>query len=251
MSGHSKWATIKHQKESKDASRGQAFTKVSNLISTAVKSGGGVSDPEKNFKLRLAVEKARSLNMPKGNIERAIKRAAGQKGEVDWTEILFEGYGPLGVALMVEVTTDNKNRATAEIKNLFERGGGKISAPGAVAFQFKKSGLMTIEKTNNPQEQVLKLMDVGVDDVEEVTDVIEVYTDPGKLREMRDKIESQGFKVLSEELIMKPLNEIKIEDVNKAQQILKFINNLESHNDVQKVYSNFDIPEEILKKTNV
>ncbi len=251
MSGHSKWATIKHQKESKDASRGQAFTKVSNLISTAVKSGGGVSDPEKNFKLRLAVEKARSFNMPKSNIERAIKRAAGQKGEADWTEILFEGYGPLGVALMVEVTTDNKNRATAEIKNLFERGGGKISAPGAVAFQFKKAGLITVKKTDNSEEEILKLMDVGVEDVEEARDDIEVYTSPEKLREMRNKIESEGFKVLSEELTMKPLSEVKIEDVNKAQQILKFMSNLENHNDVQKVYSNFDIPEEILKKTNV
>jgi len=251
MSGHSKWSTIKRQKEINDARRGQAFTKLGNLITSAVKSGGGVTDPEKNFKLRLAIEKARALNMPKGNIERAIKRVESQKGGEGWTEFVYEGYGPLGIAIMTEVVTDNKNRTTAEIKNIFERGGGSIASPGAVSFQFEQVGLVTVEKTNNPEKQILNLMDMGVDDVEEAVDVIEVYTELGKLREARDKIEKEGFRVLSEELIMKPLNELKIEDKNEIKQVLKFISNLESHDDVQKVFSNFDIPEEILKKTIV
>ncbi len=251
MSGHSKWSTIKRQKETNDARRGQAFTKLGNLISTAVKSGGGVTDPEKNFKLRLAIEKARALNMPKGNIERAIKRASGQKGGVDWTESIYEGYGPSGIAVIVETATDNKNRTTAEVKNIFERGGGSVASPGAVSFQFKQVGLVTVKKTDNPEEQILNLMDMGVDDIEEAIDVIEVYTELEKLREVRNKIEKGGFTVSSEELIMKPLNEVKIENENKAQQILKFMGSLEDHNDVQKVYSNFDISEEILKKISV
>lgn len=251
MSGHSKWSTIKRQKETNDARRGQAFTKLGNLISTAVKSGGGVTDPEKNFKLRLAIEKARALNMPKGNIERAIKRASGQKGGVDWTESIYEGYGPSGIAVIVETATDNKNRTTAEVKNIFERGGGSVASPGAVSFQFKQVGLVTVKKTDNPEEQILNLMDMGVDDIEEAIDVIEVYTELEKLREVRNKIEKGGFTVSSEELIMKPLNEVKIENENKAQQILKFMGSLEDHDDVQKVYSNFDISEEILKKISV
>jgi len=251
MSGHSKWSTIKRQKGINDSRRGQAFTKIGNLITTAVKSGGGADDPEKNFKLRLAIEKARALNMPKSNIERAIERASGQKGGADWTESIFEGYGPLGIAVIVETATDNKNRTTAEVKNIFERGGGSVTSPGAVSFQFKQVGLITIKKTDDPEKQILNLMDVGVDDVEEATDVIEVYVVPESLREIRDKIEKEGFIVLNEELIMKPLNEVKIEEENKAQQILKFMGNLEDHDDVQKVYSNFDIPEEILKKISV
>ena len=248
MSGHSKWATIKRQKEVTDARRGKVFTKLGNLITTAVKAGGGITDPEKNFKLRLAMEKARSLNMPKENIQRAISRGSGEREAADWTETFYEGYGPSGIAVIVETATDNKNRTTAEIKNIFERGGGNVASRGAVSFQFKKSGLITVEKASNPEEQILSLMDIEVEDVEQATDVIEVYTKPEQLREVRKKIESIGFKVLSEELMMKPLNEVKIEDKGKAEKVLKFMNTLEEHGDVQKVYANFDIPQDILYK---
>ncbi len=248
MSGHSKWSTIKRQKELKDARRGQVFTKLGNAITTAVRSGGGIGDPEKNFKLRLAVEKAHSLNMPNQNIQRAIERGMGGKGGADWSEIVYEGYGPEGVAIMVEATTDNKNRTTSEIKNLFERGGGNLASPGAVAFQFKKLGLITVEKVNDIDEQILKLIDLGAEDVEEATDVIEVYVKPETTREMRKKIEDLGFKVLSEELIMQPSNWVKIENKEKAEKVLKFMENLEEHDDVQKVYANFDIPQEILNQ---
>ncbi len=246
MSGHSKWSTIKRQKESKDARRGQVFTKLANAITVAVKAGGGITDPEKNFKLRLAVEKARSLNMPKENIQRAIERGAGGKEGSNWSEVVYEGYGPEGVAVILETTTDNKNRTTAEIKNLFERGGGSLASPGAVSFQFKKLGLITVEKKDDIDEQILKLIDLGAEEVEEATDAIEVYTKPEQTHEIRNKIENLGFKVLSEELTMQPVNLIKIEEKNKAEKVLKFMEVLEEHNDVQKVYANFDISNEIL-----
>ena len=248
MSGHSKWSTIKRQKESKDAKRGQIFTKLAKAISVAVKSGGGVADPEKNFKLRLAIDKARALNVPKENITRAIARGGGGKEGADWTEINYEGYGPEGIAVIIEATTDNKNRTTAEIKNLFERGGGSLSSPGAVAFQFKKTGLITIRKNENPSEQILKLMDLEVDDVQEVSDAIEIYVKPEFLKEMKDKIAKMDFEILSVEIAMEPLNNIEIKESQKAKKVLRFIETLEEHDDVQKVYTNFDISDEIFTR---
>ena len=246
MSGHSKWSTIKRQKESKDARRGQIFTKLGNAITVAVRAGGGIGDPEKNFKLRLAIEKARGLNMPKETIQRAIKRGEGGKEGNNWSEIVYEGYGPEGIAIVTEVVTDNRNRTTSEIKNLFERGGGSIASPGAVSFQFKKAGLITVEKSQKVDDQILSLIDQGAEDVEEASDAVEVYTKPEATRQMREKIEGLGFKVLSEELIMQPVSPVRIEDKAKAEKVLKFMENLEEHDDVQKVYANFDIPDEIL-----
>jgi len=247
MSGHSKWSTIKRQKESKDARRGQIFTKLGNAITVAVRAGGGIGDPEKNFKLRLAMEKARSLNMPKETIQRAIKRGEGSKEGSNWVEIVYEGYGPEGIAVVVETTTDNRNRTTSEIKNLFERGGGSLASPGAVSFQFKKMGLITVEKGEKLDDQILSLIDLGAEDVEEANDALEVYNKPDRTREMRNKIEGLGFKVLGEELVMQPVNLVRIEDKVKAEKVLKFMENLEEHDDVQKVYANFDIAQEILK----
>jgi len=246
MSGHSKWSTIKRQKESKDARRGQIFTKLGNAITVAVRAGGGVDDPEKNFKLRLAIEKARAMNMPKETIQRAIKRGAGDKEGSNWSEITYEGYGPEGIAVMLEAATDNKNRTTSEIKNLFEKGGGSLASPGAVSFQFKKSGLITVAKTDSPDDQILALIDLGVEEVEEASDALEVYIKPEQTHELRLKIEGLGFKVLSEEIIMQPINWVKIEEKSKAEKVLKFMESLEEHDDVQKVYANFDISPEIL-----
>ena len=250
MSGHSKWSTIKRQKESKDAKRGQVFTKLAKAITIAVLSGGGITDPEKNFKLRLAIDKARALNVPKENIVRAVARGGGIKDSANWAETTYEGYGPEGIAVIVEAATDNKNRTTAEIKNIFERGGGSISSPGAVSFQFKKTGFLIIAKTKNPEEQILKLMDLGVEDIQEVSDAIEIYVKPEELKQIRNKVEQLGFEVLSEELTMMALNEIKIQDSLKAEKVLRFTESLEEHDDVQKVYANFNINDEILEKIN-
>ena len=246
MSGHSKWATIHRQKESKDARRGQIFTKIGNAITIAVKAGGGITDPEKNFKLRLAIEKARAINMPKENIERALRRAQGKlAGEIE--EITYEGYGPGGVAIIAEAVTDNKNRTTAEIKNLFERGGGSLTGPGAVLFQFEKAGLMTVKKNANPDAQVLKIMDLGVEDVEEATDAIEVYANPEETTTIKDQLQKAGFEVLGTEQILKPKTTIKIKDAQIAEKVLRFMENLEEHDDIQRVFGNFDIPDELLE----
>lgn len=250
MSGHSKWSTIKRQKESKDAKRGQVFTKLAKAIAVAVLAGGGITDPEKNFRLRLAIDKARALNVPKENIARAIAKGGGGSQGANWTEAVYEGYGPEGIAVIIEAATDNKNRTTAEIKNIFERGGGSVASPGAVAFQFKKTGLISVVKNDSAEEQILKLMDLGVDDVQEVTDAIEIYVSAEHLREKRNQIEALGFKVLSEELTMEATTEVQIHDLLKAQKVLKFTETLEEHEDVQKVYANFNISDEILNQLN-
>ncbi|PJC28002.1 YebC/PmpR family DNA-binding transcriptional regulator [Candidatus Shapirobacteria bacterium CG_4_9_14_0_2_um_filter_39_11] len=255
MSGHSKWATIHRQKESKDARRGQIFTKIGNAITIAVKAGGGITDPEKNFKLRLAIERARAINMPKENIERALRRglrlssAEGPQGKLagEIEEITYEGYGPGGVAIIAEAVTDNKNRTTAEIKNLFERGGGSLTGPGAVLFQFEKAGLMTVKKNANPDAQVLKIMDLGVEDVEEATDAIEVYTNPQETTTIKEQLQKAGFEVLGTEQILKPKTTIKIKDAQIAEKVLRFMENLEEHDDIQRVFGNFDIPDELLE----
>jgi YebC/PmpR family DNA-binding regulatory protein len=251
MSGHSKWSTIKRQKESKDAKRGQVFTKLAKAITVAVRGGDGITDPEKNFKLRLAIDKARALNVPKENITRAINSGKGSNQGADWIEVSYEGYGPEGIALIVEAVTDNKNRTTAEIKNLFERGGGSLSSPGAVTFQFKKLGLIAVAKGENPDEEILKLMDLEVDDIQEANDAVEVYVKPESLKETKNKIENMNFRILSEDMTMMPLNNIEIKNLQKAEKILKFTESLEEHDDVQKVYANFVIPDEIFKKTKI
>jgi YebC/PmpR family DNA-binding regulatory protein len=237
MSGHSKWATIKRQKEATDSQRGKAFSKISRTISLAAKSG---TDPETNFKLRIALQQAKQVNMPKENILRAIKRGSGEvKGE-NWEEITFEGYGPSGVGIILEVVTDNKNRSTAEIKNLFERVGGSLTGPGAVAYQFKKIGLIKIEKNPQSSEQILKLMDFGVEDVNEGEEIIEVVTVPEELNQIRDKIVNAGMVIREAGLSFQPQSWLKIDNPQSRQQLSRFIKSLEEREDVQNVYLNVE-----------
>jgi len=243
MSGHSHWATIKRQKEAADQQRGKIFSKLSRAIAIAARQG---ADPETNFKLRLAIEKAKEYNLPKENILRAIRRGSGQEEGERWEEITFEGYGPEGVGVIVETVTDNRNRTTAEIKNIFERGGGGLAGPGAVSYLFRKIGLVTVKKQESSDEQILKLIDLGVEDVEEATDAIEVYTSLESLKDIEKKIKNSGFEVKSTEITMKPVTPAVINDSQKAQKVLKFMDALENHDDVQKIYANFDIPNEIL-----
>ena len=244
MSGHSHYATIKRQKETKDAARGQLFSKLARAVSVAVKTGGG-ANPDTNYKLRVAIDKAKVANMPKGNIEKAISKGSGG-GTLE--EVTYEGFGPEGIAVMVEVATDNRNRSGQEIKNLFERGGGRLAGPGAVSFNFEARGLLLVEKKKDKDEQMLTLIDLGVEDMEEMEDGIEVYVESGKLSETKSKLEKEGFKVTSSELMQKSKNYQIISDKNAASKILSFLNKLEEHNDVQKVFANFDIPEDILTK---
>lgn len=249
MSGHSHWATIKRQKEAADRQRGKIFSKICRMISVAARDG---ADPQTNFKLRLAIEKAKQANVPKDNILRAIQRGSGGQEGASWEEISFEGYGPGGIGVIVEAVTDNRNRTTAEIKNIFERAGGSLAGPGAVAYLFQKKGLITVEKNEGEVDsQMLQLIDLGAEDVEEATDAIEVFTNPSQLSQLKEKIEKNNFKVKSAEIIMEPQTPVTIDDPEKAKKVLQFMENLEEHDDVQKVYANFDIPNKILSQINV
>jgi len=246
MSGHSKWSTIHRQKEAADQKRGAMFTKIANAIIVAVRSGGGVTDPELNFKLRLAIEKARSVNMPKENIQRAIDRAVGKTEGGAFEEIVYEGYGPGGVGYLIEAATDNRQRTIQEIKNIFDRSGGTIASPGAVSFNFKKMGLITIEKTLPVDELILKVIDLGAEDVEEEDEVLEVYTLPEKLMEVKKNLEEAGIQPKTVEMVQRPVNFVLVSDQKVAQQNLSLMEKLEAMDDVQKVYANFDIPDELI-----
>lgn len=245
MSGHSHYATIKRQKGLKDAVKGKVFSKLGRAISIAVKTGGG-TDPNANYKLRMAVDAARAENMPKDNIERAITKAGGEAANIE--EITYEGFGPGGVNVIVEAATDNRNRSAQEIKNLFEKGGGNLGGPGSVAFNFDPRGLLVIKKSDNAEEQMLSLIDLGVEDVSETDDGIEIYVSPEKLAETRNKLTESGSEVITMELTKKPKNLLTITDAALAGRILKLLDGLEEYEDVQKVYANFDIPDDVLKQ---
>lgn len=242
MSGHSKWATIHRQKEVKDAKRGNLFSKLGKAISIAVKTGGG-PDPSANFKLRVAVEKARAADMPKDNIERAISKGSG--GEA-MDEVIYEGFGPSGIGVIVEVATDNKNRTASEIKQIFERGGGNLGGPGSVSFNFEQKGFLLVKKTADPESQMLKLIEAGVEDIEETSDGIEVYTDPHMLSEVRKHLETEGFEITSTELYLKPKTLLTITDPEEVKKATGFLETFEEHEDVQKVHTNLDIPENLI-----
>ncbi len=244
MSGHSHYSTIKRQKEANDAAKGQIFSKLTRAISIAVKTGGG-SNPDSNYKLKVAIDKAKALNMPKVNVERAISKGRGG-GILE--EVTYEGFGPEGVAVIVEVATDNRNRSGQEIKNIFEKGGGSLAGPGAVSFNFEPRGFLIVKKDKNTEEQMLTLIDLGVEDMEEMNDGIEIYVDANVLSQTREKLENKGFDVILTELVQKPKNYQSITEEKKASKILSFLDSLEKHDDVQKVFANFDIPEDILEK---
>jgi YebC/PmpR family DNA-binding regulatory protein len=243
MSGHSHYSTIKRQKAATDAARGNVFSKHARAIMIAAKSGG---DPDTNFKLRVAIDKARLDNMPKDNIERAIAKATSEGGALE--EISYEGFAPGGVAVIVEAATDNKNRTAQEIKNLFERGGGTLAGPGAVSYNFESKGFLLVKKQDDPETQMLSLIDMGVEDVQDSPDGIEVYTSPEGLKEIKKKIEDGGFEVSETEIQLKPKNLQTVTTPDEVTKILKFLDSFEEHDDVQKVYSNIDIPSDLLSK---
>lgn len=237
MSGHSKWSTIKRQKGKSDAKRGQEFTKLSNAITLAVKQGGGVSDPNGNFKLRLAVDRARSANMPKDNIDRAILRASGAgAGEVD--EYLYEGFGPGGVAVIVEVVTDNKQRTISTLKNIFDKSGGVLGTSGSVSYLFERRGEIIAKENNLSSDALLSLgIDAGVDDMEEEEDGVLFTVASDKLFEAKKRLEEQGVQIESAELVFNPMNTVEVAaDLHKKMEDL--LEKLEELDDVQHVYVN-------------
>ena len=248
MSGHSKWSKIHRSKGIADTKRGQQFTKLGKAIAVAVRGGGGVADPNANFQLRLAIEKAKQFNMPKANIDRAVQRGAGKGEGSELVEISYEGYGPEGIAVLVEVATDNKQRTGQEIRNLFEKGGGNLGGPGSVSFQFESNGYLEIEKPKQAEETLLKLIDLGAEDVEEGDDEIEIYVKPEELETWKQLLQKEGFNLKSYELLMKPKNLLKITEKQSAAKVLNFMNKLQDHDDVQKVSANFDIPDDVLEQ---
>jgi YebC/PmpR family DNA-binding regulatory protein len=243
MSGHSKWSTIKRQKGANDAKRGAVFTKVAREIMVAARAGGG--DPDANYRLRLAMDKARSVNMPMDNIKRAIERATGSGEGEQFEEIVYEGYGPGGVAILVETATDNRNRTAADVRALFTKAGGQLAGSGAVAWQFEQRGLIAVPATGDPDEIALTAIDAGAADVDTSDpDRIEVYTDPGDLETVRVNLDRAGIAVESAESAMVAKTTVEL-DAHRARQNLKLIENLEDLDDVQRVTANFDIPEDV------
>lgn len=241
MSGHSKWSTIKRQKGAADVKRGATFTKIANAITIAVKSGGGVSDPNQNPRLRIAVELARTNNMPKDNIERAIARATA-KGAGELTEFVYEGFAPGGVSVLVEAVTDNSNRTTSEVKSLFNKSGASFAGPGAVSYQFEQSGEISVNKNGHTIDDIfLQAAELGANDVEDAGEEVIVYTNPSDLSKIKEGLKTAGFEITGAELSRNAKNKVSIEDPEAREKILNFLSALDDMDDVQKVYSNISL----------
>jgi YebC/PmpR family DNA-binding regulatory protein len=246
MSGHSKWSTIKHKKGAEDKRRGQLFTKLSRAIIVAAREGG--PDPAANSTLAAAIAKARSYSMPKDNIERAIARGAGAgEGSDAYEPIVYEGYGPDGVAIIVEALTDNRNRTAADVRSIFTKHNSSLGTPGSVAWQFERKGVVLIRGDDVDEDELtLAAADAGADDVARDADVLQVTAEPTALTAVRDALEAAGYPVESAELTMVPKNTVRLDD-DSARKLLRLIDALEDNDDVQEVYANFDIPEGVLQ----
>jgi YebC/PmpR family DNA-binding regulatory protein len=244
MSGHSKWSTIKRQKGANDAKRGALFTKVSREISVAARQGGG--DPDANYRLRLAIEKARAVNMPADNIKRTIDKATGGGDADQFEEIVYEGYGPGGVAVLVEAATDNRNRTAADVRSIFAKAGGQLAGSGAVAWQFEPRGLIAIAPAGqDPDEVALAAIDAGAEDVDtDDPEAMEIFTSPADLERVRQALEAAGIGIDSAESTMIAKQTVEL-DSTKARQALRLVEQLEELDDVQRVTANFDIPEDV------
>src|SRR3954449_6429404 len=247
LSGHSKWSSIKHKKGAADAKRGKLFSKLSRAIIVAAKEGGG--DPANNLALQNAIEKAKSYSMPKDNIDRAVAKGSGADADADAFEtIVYEGYGPEGVAVIVEALTDNPNRTAADVRHMFSKHGGNLGATGAVAWQFDRRGVVVVPADGVDEEELLLVAaDGGADDIERDGDVFQVTSAPESLSAVRQAIEEAGFSVDSAELMLVPKTTVAVEDEAKARQVMRLIDALEDNDDVQDVYANFDIPERVLE----
>lgn len=245
MSGHSKWSTIKHKKGAADARRGKVFTRLIKEITVAARLGGG--DPDSNPRLRSAITSAKSENMPKENIERAIKKGTGELEGVNYEEVSYEAYGPGGVAVLVECLTDNKNRAVADLKHIMDRHGGSLGEPGCVAWIFKKRGLIVLDRESVDEEKLLELaLDAGAEDVQEEESTFEIHTEPSNFEVVRKAVEEAGFTYEIAEVSMVPQNTVRLEG-KQAQQMLNLMEALEDSDDVNNVYANFDIPDDVIE----
>jgi YebC/PmpR family DNA-binding regulatory protein len=247
MSGHSKWSTIKRKKGAKDAARGKMFTKLIKEIQVAAKMGGG--DEETNPRLKTAVQAAKDANMPKKNIEKAIQKGTGEIEGVNYEEISYEGYGPGGVAILIKTTTDNKNRTVSEVRHLLDKYGGNLGTSGSVSWMFETKGKIVVSAEQVPEDDMfMAATEAGADDFTTEDDVYVIYTEPTDLMAVRAELEKQGIPVSESILDNIPKNEVKIEELEMAKKLLKLLDMLEDNDDVSQVYSNFDIPDEIIEQ---
>jgi YebC/PmpR family DNA-binding regulatory protein len=246
MSGHSKWSTIKHKKGAADAKRGKVFTRIIKEMTIAARLGGG--DAEGNPRLRAAVAEAKANNMPKDNIERAIKRGTGEIEGAAYEEVTYEGYGPGGVAIIVEALTDNGNRTTPEIRHAFEKNGGNLGTPGSVKFQFERKGYFAVEKSAADEDKLMEIaIEAGADDLQsDDADVYEIFASPETFEAVRQALESNKITTVEAKLGMIPANYVSL-DEGKSRQAMKLLEALDDHDDVQNVWSNFDIPAEMME----
>lgn len=246
MSGHSKWHSIKHAKGAADAARGKLFARLARQIEVAARAGGG--DVESNPTLRTMVGKARDASMPKDNIERAIKRGTGELEGVTYEHITYEGYAPNGVAVLVEVLTDNRNRTGSEVKNIFAKNGGSLAEPGAVAWQFERKAVFILPKDATGEDQLMEVaLDAGAEDIEDQGDTWQVTAPPGEFAAVRDALTGAGIALTEGDLTMLPSTTVALGDAAAAKQVLRVIDALDAHDDVQNVYGNFDIPDDVLE----
>jgi len=249
MSGHSHWSTIKHKKASADAKRGKSWSKVARMIIMAAKRGGG--DVNANLGLRYAIDKAKAVNMPKDTIDKAIKKATGGDGTVNFEEHVYEGYGPKGVAIMVDVLTDNRTRTVAEIKKIFERHGGAMGAAGCVGWMFHKKGLITVKTEAVKEDDLMEIaLGAGAEDMRNVGGIYEITCLPAAFEGLKKSLEAKAIPMEMAEVSMVPDNEIPITDAETAGKIVRLMDEFEDHEDVQNAYANFDIPDDIMAKVS-
>ena len=248
MGGHSHWAGIKHKKAANDAKKGKIYTKLIKEITIAAKMGGG--DPDKNPRLRKAIDDAKEVNMPLDNVKRAIMRGTGQLPGAVYEEVVYEGYGPQGTAVMIEATTDNKNRTFNELRVILERHGGNMGTNGCVSWVFERKGYITVPKASVSEEEIFNIaIESGAEDIKsEDEEAYEIFTTPETFDSVKDKLLEKKIQISSSEITMLPKNEVRINDEEKADSIVKMMDELENHDDVKNVYSNFDIPPELLDK---
>ena len=245
MSGHSKWATIKHKKGAADKQRGKVFAKLIRQVEVAAREGGG--DPDSNPTLRTMFQKARDNSVPIDTIERAIKRATGDLEGVVYESITYEGYAPGGVAVLVEVLTDNRNRTSADVRNVFSKNGGSMAEPGAVAWQFERKGVVLADRSADEEELMVAALDAGAEDLADDGDAWRITTPPSDLHAVRAAVEGSGVAVSSSELTMVPSSSIPVEETDVAKRVLRLIDALDDNDDVQDVYANFDISDALLE----
>ncbi len=245
MSGHSHWATIKHKKGAADAKRGRIWSKIARMIIVAAKAGGG--DPGSNLTLRYAIDKGKAANMPKDTIEKAIKKGIGGGEGVNFESIQYEGYGPGGVAIIVEVLTDNRNRTGPEIRRIFEKAGSALGTPGCVSWMFGKKGTIIIATSSIGEDDLMELaLGAGAEDIQNAGEAYEVTCDPAAYEDLKKAIEAKNIPIQSAEIAMIPSTMVPVSDKEMARKIIRLMEAIEDHDDVQNAYSNFDIPQEIM-----